>query len=98
MLENSIYAILSPEGYASILWKDSKRADEAAAEMKLTADDLLDLKVIDGIIAEPADLSRKTVDEVIPGMVSCIESFIKETKDIPAEDLVSSRYGRFRKF
>lgn len=98
MLENSIYAILSPEGYASILWKDSKRADEAASEMKLTADDLLDLKVIDGIIAEPEDLSRKTVGEVVPGMISCIESFIKETKDISAEDLISSRYGRFRKF
>ncbi|MBO4580062.1 MAG: acetyl-CoA carboxylase carboxyltransferase subunit beta [Clostridiales bacterium] len=98
MLENSIYAILSPEGYASILWKDSKRADEAAAEMKLTADDLLDLGVIDGIIAEPENLSRKTVDEVTPGMISCIESFINETKDISVEELISSRYGRFRKF
>ena len=84
MLANSIYAILSPEGYASILWKDAKRADEAASEMKLTADDLLKLGVIDGIIDEPEELKRNNVDEVIPGMVSCIESFIKETADTPA--------------
>ena len=53
MLENAIYSILSPEGYASILWKDSSRAKEAAEKMKLTANDLYDLKVIDKIIKEP---------------------------------------------
>ena len=98
MLANSIYAILSPEGYASILWKDAKRADEAASEMKLTADDLLKLGVIDGIIDEPDDLKRNNVDEVIPGMVSCIESFIKETADTPAAELIAARYERFRRF
>ena len=54
MLENAVYSVLSPEGFASILWKDSSRADEACEVMKLTADDLLELGIIDGIIPEPA--------------------------------------------
>jgi len=98
MLENSIYAILSPEGYASILWKDAKRADEAASEMKLTANDLLKLKVIEGIIDEPESLTRDNVDEVVPGMISCIESFLNETADMNAEELIAARYERFRNF
>ena len=53
MLENAIYSILSPEGYASILWKDSSRAEEAAEKMKLTAEDLLELGVIDEVLKEP---------------------------------------------
>lgn len=53
MLENAIYSILSPEGYSSILWKDSSRYKEAAEKMKLTAKDLYDLKIIDKIIKEP---------------------------------------------
>ena len=60
MLENAVYSILSPEGYASILWKDNTRAKEAAEIMKLTADDLYNFKVIDEIIKEPKDRwSRK---------------------------------------
>lgn len=54
MLENAVYSVLSPEGFASILWKDAARADEACEVMKLTAADLLDLRVIDGVIPEPA--------------------------------------------
>ena len=53
MLENAIYSILSPEGYASILWKDSSKAREAAAAMKMTAKDLFEFKVIDCIVKEP---------------------------------------------
>ena len=58
MLENAIYSILSPEGYSSILWKDSSRVKEAAEKMKLTAKDLYDLKVIDKIIKEPSDIEE----------------------------------------
>ena len=54
--------------------------------------------LIDGIIDEPDDLKRNNVDEVIPGMVSCIESFIKETADTPAAELIAARYERFRRF
>ncbi len=59
MLENAIYSILSPEGYASILWKDSSRAKEASEVMKMTAKDLYDLKVIDKIIKEPTGRSTR---------------------------------------
>ncbi len=53
MLENAVYSILSPEGYASILWKDSSKAKEAASIMKMTAKDLYDFKVIDKVLKEP---------------------------------------------
>ena len=66
MLENAIYSILSPEGYASILWKDSSRVKEAAEKMKLTAKDLYDLKVIDKIIKEPKEINDEAFDKVIP--------------------------------
>lgn len=59
MLENAVYSILSPEGYASILWKDSSRAKEASEVMKMTARDLYDFKVIDKVIKEPVRWSRK---------------------------------------
>ncbi len=59
MLENSVYSVLSPEGFASILWKDGSRKEEAAEKMKLTAEDLYGFKVIDEIIKEPIRWSRK---------------------------------------
>lgn len=59
MLENAVYSILSPEGYASILWKDSSKAKEASEVMKMTAKDLYNFKVIDEIIKEPVRWSRK---------------------------------------
>ena len=62
MLENAIYSILSPEGYSSILWKDPSRAKEAAEKMRLTAEDLYDLKVIDKIIKELETLETKLKD------------------------------------
>ncbi len=58
MLENAIYSILSPEGFSSIMWKDSSRVEEAAEKMKLTAKDLLELKVIDKIIKEPKEETK----------------------------------------
>lgn len=64
MLENAIYSILSPEGYASILWKDSSRAKEAAEKMKLTAKDLYDLKVIDKIIEESQEITEENFENV----------------------------------
>ena len=65
MLEHSIYSVISPEGAASILWRDTTRSRDAATSMKITAQDLLDLKVIDGIIAEPLGGAHRAPDEVI---------------------------------
>ena len=65
MLEHAIYSVISPEGAASILWHDSTRAKDAATNMKITAQDLLDLKIIDGIIAEPLGGAHRGADAMI---------------------------------
>ena len=103
MLENAIYSILSPEGYSSILWKDSSRYKEAAEKMKLTANDLYDLKVIDKIIKEPTDgtsdddkINKKTLEEISLDLRKNILKDIKELKKLNKEDIVETRYQKFR--
>ena len=98
MLENSIYAILSPEGYASILWKDSKRAPEAAAEMKLTADDMLSLGIVEKVISEPEDLTRANISEVTGQIAQDLAVFIKDNMEFDGDALCEARYQRYRKY
>lgn len=88
MLENAVYSILSPEGFASILWKDSKKADEAAKLMKLTATELLNYGIIDGIITEGSKLIIN-MDEMIYGELT---SLLKQKE----ESLLKNRYKKFR--
>ncbi len=88
MLENAIYSILSPEGYASILWKDASRAQEAAEIMKLTARDLYKLKVIDKIIKEDSNVSETLKKELVKEL--------RELKDIEPKELARLRYEKFR--
>lgn len=94
MLENAIYSILSPEGYSSILWKDSSRYKEAAEKMKLTAKDLYDLKVIDKIIKEPE--GEESFDKIVnclkKEIINAISEISKKTKD----QIVEDRYIKFR--
>jgi len=92
MLENAIYSILSPEGYASILWKDASKAEEAAEKMKLTAKDLYDLKVIDKIIGEPED----NFDILIQNLKNEIVETVDELKKLSKDDIVEDRYRKFR--
>ncbi len=96
MLENSIYSILSPEGFASILWKDSKRADEAAEVMKLTASDLKNMKIIEDIIPEPADYTEENMDPVCETMERKIAAFLEKYCRMAPEELTAKRYQRFR--
>ena len=98
MLENSIYAILSPEGYASILWKDSKRAPEAAAEMKLTAEDMLSLGIVEKVISEPEDLTKENISEVTNQIAEDLALFIGENLDFDGDKLIEARYERYRKY
>lgn len=98
MLENAIYSILSPEGFASILWKDSKRAKEASEVMKITAEDLKKLKIVDGIIQEPEEYTRENMGLVIEQMEELLGRFLEDSGKKDAEDLVRERYERFRKF
>ncbi len=91
MLENATYSILSPEGFASILWKDSKRADEAAKLMKMTASELKELGVVEKIIEE-----NNNEKMLINELKQEIFSFIKNYKDIDKAQLLERRYRRFR--
>ena len=97
MLENAVYSILSPEGYASILWKDSSRAEEAAEKMKLTAKDLLKLGVIDEVLKEPDGNAKNDVEKMSETMKKRIVSITKELQKIDKETLVESRYEKYRK-
>lgn len=96
MLENATYSILSPEGFASILWKDAKKADEAAKAMKLTAGDVLKSGVIERVIPEPEELTRETLSEVTMIMEPAMEEFMERYEKMSEEELLQHRYSRFR--
>ena len=98
MLENAVYSVLSPEGFASILWKDSKRAEEAAEVMKLTSRDLKKLGIIERIIPEPGHLSKETMPDVLEQMDHGITQFLEQYGKLPQEELLNRRYDRFRKY
>ena len=97
MLENAIYSVLSPEGFASILWKDGKRASEAAEVMKLTAADLKKLGVIEAVIAEPEVYTEETMQSVVFVLQKKITEFLDTHCNFSPEELAVQRYERFRK-
>lgn len=94
MLENSIYAVLSPEGFASILWKDGSRAMEAAELMKITSFELLDMKIVDKVISE-VGLSSK---DLIKQVKEQLRAELDELGKLALEQLIEERYQRFRKY
>ena len=96
MLENSIYSILSPEGFASILYKDASKSHEAAENMKITAQDLKRLKVIDKIINEPDLGAQENFEIVAKDLKEYIIESIKELSKLSKEDLIEKRYKKFR--
>lgn len=96
MLENSIYSILSPEGFASILWKDSKRAQEAAGIMKLTAEHLKALGVVEQVIPEPEHLNVSEWNPVLRCMDQLLQEALWKYRSMEAEELTQRRYERFR--
>ncbi|WP_267248210.1 acetyl-CoA carboxylase carboxyl transferase subunit alpha [Streptococcus sp. Marseille-Q5986] len=94
MLENSIYAVLSPEGFASILWKDGSRAMEAAELMKITSHELLEMGIVDKIISEE-DFSSK---ELLGWVKSELRAELDRLQKLPLDQLIEERYQRFRKY
>ncbi len=98
MLENSVYSILSPEGFASILLRDSKLAADAAGIMKMTSSDLLDLKVIDKIFGEPEGYTVENMDSVVRQIDSALVEFIDESSNYSGLEITENRYERFRNF
>lgn len=96
MLENSIYSILSPEGYASILWKDSTKAKEAAEVMKLTAKDLLELGIIDEVLKEPVGGASENIKEMSETIKEKILEITKKLVKENVNDLIDKRYKKYR--
>ena len=97
MLENAIYSILSPEGYSSILWKDGTRYKEAAEKMRLTAQDLYDLNIIDKIIKEPKGEENESFLKIANNLKNEIKKSINELKSLNYIELINNRYDKFRK-
>ena len=97
MLENSYYSVISPEGCAAILWKHRKHAPEAAAALKLTAKDLLDLGVIDGVIPEPMGGAHQNHEAAIDSLRDAVARNVEELSKLPLEDLLAKRYEKFRR-
>ena len=96
MLEHAVYSILSPEGFASILWKDSSRAKEAAEIMKITAQDLKQYGIIDRIIEEPAGGAHNDVDKTSQSIKNALLKVLPILLDKPQQELIEDRYERYR--
>ena len=96
MMENAVYSVLSPEGFASILWKDSKRANEAAEIMRLTAEDLQQLGMIEDVIREPRCYTEETMEPVMKVLDEKIAQFLQQYQACSREELLQKRYERFR--
>ncbi|NLC18813.1 MAG: acetyl-CoA carboxylase carboxyltransferase subunit alpha [Clostridiales bacterium] len=97
MLENAIYSILSPEGFASILYKDASKAEQAANDMKLTAQDLLEFGIIDGIIEEPAGGAHNDYNQMAENIRRVLEADLRLLVDTPLDELLDNRYRKFRR-
>jgi acetyl-CoA carboxylase carboxyl transferase subunit alpha len=95
MLEHSIYSVISPEGAASILWRDSARAQDAAMGMKITAQDLLKFKVIDGIVAEPVGGAHRSAETVIDAAGEVIAKALGELAPLSPDELRNARWEKF---
>ena len=97
MLENSIYSILSPEGFASILWKDSTKAKEAAEVMRLTAEDLYHMGIVEKVFPEPSHFTVQNLKQMTQMLAREMERFLRDYGDLTQEELSAHRYDRFRK-
>ena len=97
ILENAYYSVISPEGCAAILWRDRARAPEAAAALKLTANDLLRLGIVDEAIEEPLGAAHRDAEIVSQRLRASILRFFKLTDSMPLDTLLQHRYERFRK-
>lgn len=98
MLENSVYSILSPEGFASILWKNSKKAKEAAEVMRLTADDLKEMGIVERVISEGKEFSEEHMGDVCKKLSYYMEQFLGQYQKMTDGELMEHRYERFRKY
>jgi acetyl-CoA carboxylase carboxyl transferase subunit alpha len=97
MLEYSIYSVISPEGCASILWRDPAKISEAAAQLKLTAPDLLELGICDEVIPESAGGAHRNAPMTAAKLRVALKKHLKELVQLPTDELVEARYQKFRR-
>jgi len=97
MMENSVYSVISPEGCAAILWGDRSRAPEAAEALRLTAADLSELGVVDGIIPEPAGGAHRDFDAAAEAVGATLEEALRELEAVPPSELLRSRREKYRR-
>ena len=96
VLENAYYSVISPEGCAAILWKDRTKSPEAAAALRLTAKDLLEMKLIDEIIKEPLGGAHTNLGFVAEAVRVAVKKYLKELRSISKDFLIEKRYEKFR--
>ena len=97
ILENAYYSVISPEACSAILWRDRRHAAEAAEALKLTAQDLLKLEVVDEIVAEPEGGAHRDYDSVAEKLGTALRRNLERISDIPIEELLNRRYEKFRR-
>jgi len=97
ILENTYYSVISPEGCAAILWRDSSKAPEAAEALKLTAKDLLNLGIVDEIVEEPLGGAHRDLNLTSTNLKKVVKKHLNELKEISIEKLLKLRYEKFRK-
>jgi acetyl-CoA carboxylase carboxyl transferase subunit alpha len=97
MLENSTYSVASPEGCAAILWSDSSKAEEAAARLKLTADDLRRFGIVDEIVPEPLGGAHRNAGEVVARTLRSVDATLARLTELPKERLLEERYRKYRR-
>jgi acetyl-CoA carboxylase carboxyl transferase subunit alpha len=97
MLENSVYSVITPEGCASIMWRDASKRDLAAQALKITAEDMVDLGVIDEIVPEPAGGAHLDYDATAASLSGALQKHLAELRAYPQDQLTNLRYDKFRK-
>jgi acetyl-CoA carboxylase carboxyl transferase subunit alpha len=96
ILENAYYSVISPEGCAAILWKDNTKAADAAKSLRLTAQDLVDMKIVDDIIKEPLGGAHRDVEKTAKNLQIQLEKYLEELMPLSKKELVDQRYNKFR--
>jgi acetyl-CoA carboxylase carboxyl transferase subunit alpha len=96
MMENTVYSVISPEGCASIMWRDPSKKEVAAEALRITAPDLERLKLIDGIIPEPAGGAHTDYDGAAAALGAALQQNLGRLRSMPVEELLEARYQKFR--
>ena len=96
-MENSIYSVISPEGCASIMWRDSTKKDIAAAALRITAKDNLEMGICDEVIPEPPGGAHHDYDAAANSLADVLEKHLSVLEKLPTDALLNARYNKFRK-